>query len=123
VVGMDELREAVARVSSERRSEVAAVLGIIDEELDRYRAAVRGRGAAPLIAALRAKLEALRAGELERQRSALGPLSDEEWARIDGASQAALAKLLHHPTVLLKETAGTPRGERLVEALRVLFDL
>jgi len=34
-----------------------------------------------------------------------------------------LAKLLHEPTVLLRETAGTARGERLVEALRLLFDL
>jgi glutamyl-tRNA reductase len=123
VLGMDELREAVSRVSEERHAEVDAVLAIVDEELDRYRADVRGRGAAPVIAALRARLEALRVGELERQRSLRGELSDDEWAKIDEASQAALAKVLHHPTVLLKETAGTPRGQRLAEALRVLFDL
>jgi glutamyl-tRNA reductase len=120
---MDELRDAVSRVSEERHAEVDAVLAIIDEELDRYRADVRGRGAAPVIAALREKLESLRLGELERQRSLRGELSDEEWAKIDEASQAALAKVLHHPTMLLKETAGTPRGQRLAEALRVLFDL
>ena len=34
-----------------------------------------------------------------------------------------VAKLLHQPTVALKDAAGTPRGERLVEALRTLFDL
>jgi glutamyl-tRNA reductase len=34
-----------------------------------------------------------------------------------------VAKLLHQPTVVLKDAAGTPRGERLVEALRTLFDL
>jgi glutamyl-tRNA reductase len=42
---------------------------------------------------------------------------------VDAATRAALAKLLHEPTMLLKETAGSPRGERLVEALRILFDL
>jgi len=120
LLGMDELREAVARVTEERRTEVDAVLAIVAEELDRYRADVRGRGAAPVIAALRDRLESLRAAELERQRATL---SDTEWAKADEASRAALAKALHHPTVLLKETAGTPRGERLVEALRVLFDL
>jgi hypothetical protein len=31
--------------------------------------------------------------------------------------------MLHEPTILLKESAGTSRGERLVEALRILFDL
>jgi glutamyl-tRNA reductase len=120
VVGMEELTDAVAQVSVERRAEVDAVMTIVEEELDRYRAAVRGRGAAPVIAALRARLEAVRSAEMERQRAALG---EEEWKRADEASQAALAKLLHRPTVLLKETAGTPRGERLVEALRALFDL
>jgi glutamyl-tRNA reductase len=34
-----------------------------------------------------------------------------------------VAKLLHEPTVVVKDAAGTPRGERLVEALRALFDL
>ncbi|HLJ09217.1 MAG TPA: glutamyl-tRNA reductase, partial [Acidimicrobiia bacterium] len=120
VVGMEELKDAVAQVGAERRAEVDAVMTIVEEELDRYRAAVRGRGAAPVIAALRARLEAVRSAEMERQRAALG---EEEWRRADEASQAALAKLLHRPTVLLKETAGTPRGERLVEALRALFDL
>jgi glutamyl-tRNA reductase len=120
---MDELREAVSRVTEERHAEVEAVLAIVAEELDRYRAAERGRGAAPVIAALRARLESLRVAELERQRSLQRGLSEEEWAKIDEASQAALAKVLHHPTMLLKETAGTPRGQRLVEALRALFDL
>jgi glutamyl-tRNA reductase len=123
VLGMDELRDAVSRVSEERRAEVDAVLGIIDEELDRYRANVRARGAAPVIASLRTRLESLRVAELERQRALKGQLSDEEWAQVDEASRAALAKVLHHPTMLLKETAGTPRGQRLAEALRVLFDL
>jgi glutamyl-tRNA reductase len=123
LLGMDELRVAVSRVSEERHAEVDAVLAIVAEELDRYRADVRGRGAAPVIAALRARLESLRVAEMERQRSLQRSLSEEEWAEIDEASQAALAKVLHHPTMLLKETAGTPRGQRLVEALRVLFDL
>ncbi|MGH9006275.1 MAG: glutamyl-tRNA reductase [Acidimicrobiales bacterium] len=123
VLGMDELRDSVARVAEERRAEVDAVLEIVNEELDRYRADVRGRGAAPVIAALRDKLETLRVTELDRQRAQLPALADEEWAKVEQASQAALAKALHHPTVLLKETAGTPRGERLVEALRALFDL
>ena len=34
-----------------------------------------------------------------------------------------MAKLLHDPTVGLKDAAGSPRGERLAEALRDLFDL
>ena len=37
--------------------------------------------------------------------------------------QSLVAKLAHEPTVALKETAGTPRGERLLEAVSLLFDL
>jgi glutamyl-tRNA reductase len=34
-----------------------------------------------------------------------------------------IAKLLHEPTVQIKDAAGSPRGERLADALRTLFDL
>ena len=61
--------------------------------------------------------------ELERHRAQLADLSEAEWEQVDVATRAAMAKMLHEPTMLLKETAGTPRGERLVEALRILFDL
>jgi glutamyl-tRNA reductase len=50
-------------------------------------------------------------------------LSDEQWDEVDATTRAVVAKLLHDPTVALKEASGTPRGERLVEALRALFDL
>ena len=64
-----------------------------------------------------------RTAELDRHRGQLAELPPEQWAQVDAVTRAVLAKLLHEPTVLLKETAGTPRGERLVEALRILFDL
>ena len=96
---------------------------IVATEVERYRTASRQRGAAPIIASLRARLESLRVAELERHRAQLADLSEAEWEHVDAATRAALAKFLHEPTVLLKETAGTPQGERLVEALRVLFDL
>ena len=100
-----------------------AARAIIAAEVDRFRTASRQRGAAPVIAALRARLEALRVAELERHRAQLADLSEDEWDHVDAATRAALAEMLHEPTMLLKETAGTPSGERLVEALRILFDL
>jgi glutamyl-tRNA reductase len=42
---------------------------------------------------------------------------------VDALTRSVLAKVLHEPTVVLRETAGTSKGERLVEALRALFDL
>jgi glutamyl-tRNA reductase len=123
LIDLDDLSASVASALDERHAEAVQARAILDEELDRYRAAGRERGAAPVIATLRAKLETLRATELDRHRGQLAARSDEEWAQIDATTRAVLAKVLHQPTMVLKETAGTPRGERLVEALRTLFDL
>jgi glutamyl-tRNA reductase len=108
---------------AERQSEMTHAARVVDEEVARYHAARRARGAAPVVAALRARIEDLRTTEIEHRRSQFSDLSDADWAQVDSATRAVLAKVLHEPTVLLKETAGTPRGERLVEALRILFDL
>ena len=123
LLDMDTLRASVAQALGERQEESVAAQRIVADEVARYRTASRQRGAAPVIASLRARLESLRVTELERHRAQLADLSEEEWEHVDVATKAALAKMLHEPTMLLKETAGTPRGERLVEALRILFDL
>jgi glutamyl-tRNA reductase len=123
LLDMDTLSASVAQALGDRQEESLAASVIVDEEVDRYRTASRQRGAAPVISALRARLESLRETELERRRAQLADLTEAEWEQVDAATRAALAKLLHEPTMLLKETAGTPRGERLVEALRLLFDL
>ncbi len=123
LLDMDTLSASVARALGDRQEESVAARAIVAAEVDRYRSASRQRGAAPVIASLRSRLETLRVAELERHRAQLADLSEEEWDHVDAATRASLAKMLHEPTMLLKETAGTPRGERLVEALRILFDL
>jgi glutamyl-tRNA reductase len=123
LLDMDTLGASVARALGDRQEESVAAQEIVAAEVERFRTASRQRGAAPIIASLRARAESLRVAELERHRAQLADLSEEEWEHVDAATRAALAKMLHEPTMLLKETAGTPRGERLVEALRILFDL
>ena len=123
LLDMDTLSASVSRALGDRQEESVAARTIISDEVERFRTASRQRGAAPIIAALRARLESLRETELERHRAQLADLSEAEWEQVDVATRAAMAKMLHEPTMLLKETAGTPRGERLVEALRILFDL
>ena len=123
VLDLADLRSSVAHVMDDRRVEATRAEAIVDEEVDRYRSASRARGAAPVVAALRTRLESQRTSELERRRREFASLSDEDWGKVDALTKSVLAKLLHEPTMLLKETAGSPRGERLVEALRILFDL
>ncbi len=123
LLDMDVLRAAVADALSGRQEEVAGAAGIVGDEVERYRVASRARDAAPLVSAIRARTEEARREELERQRSKRTGLSDDQWDEVDAVTRAMVAKLLHQPTVALKGAAGTPRGERLVEALRTLFDL
>jgi glutamyl-tRNA reductase len=123
LLDMDDLRSAVTRALDERRAEAERAAEIVSEELIRYRAASRERGAAPVVSALRTRLEELRANELERRRAQLGEIGEGAFEEVDAVTRAVLAKVLHEPTVVLRETSGTPKGERLVEALRALFDL
>jgi glutamyl-tRNA reductase len=123
LLDMDTLSASVARALGDRAEESKAARAIVESEVERFRTASRQRGAAPTIAALRARLESLRVAELERHRAPLADLTEDEWDQVDRVTRSALAKMLHEPTMLLKDTAGTPRGERLVEALRILFDL
>jgi glutamyl-tRNA reductase len=123
LLDMDDLTEHAERALAGRRSEMAAAQEIVHQEVERYRADERARGAAPVVSSLRARMEELRRTELERHRGRLSELDDRQWQEVDSVVRDVLAKLLHQPTVAVKEAAGTPRGERLVEALRTLFDL
>ena len=69
LLDMDELRAAVADALTGRQEEVAAANGIVTDEVERYRVASRARDAAPMVSALRARVEEARSSELDRQRS------------------------------------------------------
>ena len=123
LLDMDDLTEHAERALAGRRAELSGARQIVRQEVERYRADERARGAAPVVSALRGRVEELRLAELERHRARLADLDDRQWQEVGSVVRDVLAKLLHTPTVAVKDAAGTPRGERLVEALRTLFDL
>lgn len=120
LLDMDDLRAFAAHGLEGRRREISRVEEIIDAEVERYLASATARELAPLIVALRERAEAVRVGELERYRSRL---DEEQREVVDALTRALVQKLLHEPTVRLKDAAGSPKGDRLAEALRALFDL
>lgn len=123
LLDMDDLRAFAEAGQAERRREVATVRTMVGEELDRYTAVSSAREVAPLVAALREQAEDVRRAELERFRAKLGELDERQLEAVEALTHGIVAKLLHQPTVGLKDAAGTPKGERLAEALRDLFDL
>jgi len=50
-------------------------------------------------------------------------LTPEQRDAVEALSKAVVAKLLHSPSIQLKNSAGTPQGERIAAALRDLFDI
>ncbi len=123
LLDMDDLRGFAAAGVAERRREVAAVEAILDEELERYVGATSAREVAPMIVALRERAEAARSAELDRLRGRYDDLDERQLDMVDAVTRGLVAKLLHQPTVVLKDAAGSPRGDRLVAALRELFEI
>jgi len=106
-----------------RRQEMVKVARIVAEEVNRHAERASVRQVAPTVAALHQKAEQLRRTETVRLRSHLEGLDDRQVLAVDALVNGIIGKLLHEPTVRLKESAGTPRGERLGDAIRELFDL
>ncbi len=123
LLDMDDLTAFTSAAMAGREAEVADAARIVAEEVERYYADVRARGAAPIVAALRSHVEAIREAEIARRRKAGSAAGDEQWDKVDELTRSVIAKVLHEPSMVLKESAGTPRGERLAEAVRLLFGL
>lgn len=120
---LDHLRDWAARGLALRAAEVDRVREIVGEEVERFVIEVTARQAAPLVAQLHEKGEAVRQAELERFANRLGNLEPAQRDTVEAISRGIVAKLLHQVSVRLKDDAGTPQGERNAAAVRELFDL
>ncbi|MDD9368812.1 MAG: glutamyl-tRNA reductase, partial [Acidimicrobiales bacterium] len=123
LLDMDDLRRFAASGIAERRREVAAVEAILADELERYLGATSAREVAPMIVALRQRAESVRTAELDRFRARYDDLDPRQLDMVEAVTRGVVAKLLHQPTVVLKDAAGSSRGDRLVAALRELFEI
>jgi len=123
LLDLDDIAAFVAGQMGERRAEIPAVEHIIAEETARYATSVAARSIAPLISAVYDRAERVRQNEVARFVSRSRPLREEELAALELMSKRIVAKLLHDPTVRVKDAAGTARGEALADAMRDLFDL
>jgi glutamyl-tRNA reductase len=120
---LDDLSRWAQRGLDQRAAEVDQVRGIISEEVERFTLEQAQRQAAPLVAQLREVVESIRATELDRFGARLTDLTDEQREVLESITRGIVAKLLHTPSVRLREAAGTPQGERLSAAVRDLFNL
>lgn len=110
---------AVAEVPPE---ELARADGIVEEALAGFEGWMASRAAAPMIAALRNRAEAIVERELTRSRGRLQGLDEGQRAAVRAVLDAAVRKLLQAPIVRLRESAAR-HDARVMEAAAELFEL
>ena len=120
---LDNLSDWAQRGIDKRSSEVGQVREIIGEEVKRFLLDQTQRQAAPLVAQLREVVESIRTAEMDRFETALSAMTPEQRELVESISHGIINKMLHVPSVRLREAAGTPQGERLSAAVRDLFSL
>ena len=103
--------------------DVAAVRRIVADELAAQVSADRAARVAPTVVALRAKAAEVVDAELARLTGRLGDVDARARGEIAQSMRRIVDKLLHAPTVRVKELAGSPGGDSYEAVLRVLFDL
>ena len=116
---IDDLESVVEESLARRRHEAAAAEAMVVAEADRFHEWQASREVVPAIASLRAHAEEIRAAELERARG----LSERERRAVESITARVLDKLLHLPTVRLKEAAAGADGAVYADAVRHLFGL
>ncbi|WP_129841204.1 glutamyl-tRNA reductase [Streptomyces sp. RFCAC02] len=114
---------AAASADAPMAADVDAVRAIVAEETAAFGAARRAAHITPTVVALRAMAADVVAAELTRLHGRLPGLDDKERAEITRTVRRVVDKLLHAPTVRVKELAGEPGGAYYAAALRQLFDL
>ena len=118
-----DLRERVEQALDDRHEAVDAARDIVGEDVERFLADQRARGASAIVRDLREYFDEVVAGEMARRERDVEDLTSEQRDRVASLLRSVVAKIAHRPTVALKEAAGTDQGTRLSEATRTLFDL
>jgi glutamyl-tRNA reductase len=115
---IDDLAAVVSETLAGRRREAERAEAIVAAEAERFREWQAALDVVPAIASLRARAEEIRAAELRRAK-----LSDAERRAAESVTAAVLNKLLHLPTIRMKEAAAAADGVIYADAVRHLFGL
>jgi len=120
---IDDLQRVVASNLEERQGEAARAEILIEGEADTFLTSLRGRDVVPSIVALRRRVEAMSRTELERALRKLPHAPRETRAAFEALVAGIVNKILHPPTVKLREAASAGAGREWVEVVSQLFAL
>jgi glutamyl-tRNA reductase len=120
---IDDLQEVVNANLRERIREAERAEEVVAQEVDRMMARLKVQEVAPTIVSLQEQLEQIRAGEIERVRRKLGPLTEEQEKAIESLTRGIVNKIAHGPISELRRHAGLPDGVHIIDAIRQVFHL
>jgi glutamyl-tRNA reductase len=123
VYDVDDLEAVVEAALVGRRLESVRAERIVSAEAERFREWQTSLAVVPAIASLRARAVEIRAAELAKAEGRLERLPEAERRLIESMTAQIVNKLLHLPTVRLKQAAGVPDGVVYADAVRHLFGL
>ncbi|MFJ7076334.1 glutamyl-tRNA reductase [Streptomyces sp. NPDC098781] len=121
LVDIESLAEASA--DAPMAADVDQVRRIVSDEVAAFGAALRAAHITPTVVALRAMAADVVANEIARLEGRLPGLDDKHRGEITQTVRRVVDKLLHAPTVRVKQLAAEPGGAGYADALRTLFDL
>lgn len=100
---VDDLNDVVDTNKQERQKEAEKAEEIVEEEIETFKKWLSTLDSVPAVVALREKAEAIRKEELDRFFNRFPELGEKERKAIEGLSSAIMNKLIHGPTVALKD--------------------
>ena len=106
IYDLDDLGVVAQENMEERKRELTKVNSIIDSETDRFMSWWNSLGVIGLISFMRNRAEEVRSSELEKALSKLKNVSEADKETIEILTKSIVNKMLHHPTIALKECAG-----------------
>jgi len=119
---IDDLEAVSAPDIGEKQKKLSKAAAIIDSEVAKLMEWWHALEVMPTIIALRGKAENIRQKEVNKNLGRMSELSEEEWTRIDALTRSIVNKILHYPTVCLKDSNRGLRHQLMVEELFALED-
>jgi glutamyl-tRNA reductase len=123
VYDIDDLGQVVEANKKQRAREAVWAEEIVQEEVQKTMRRLASRDLVPTIVALEDRLNAIRAGEIERYQSRLVNLTPEQRQAVEALTRGIMNKILHGPITELKSGAGQPEQVDLVRLVRKIFGL
>ena len=120
---IDDLQVVVSANIKEREKEAKNAMNFISQEVTKFNNWVGALDAVPTIVEIRKKAENIRKQEIEKTLKKISHLSEDEKQLLRQMSSSMINKILHKPTIKLKQKTQSEDGHVYLKAIRHLFHL